>query len=631
MRLDIRSCFSRNRWHTLHRAVEARGGMVPTLRRAVALIRAQGLKQGVRSVLRRASVLSDYKRWIGEFDTITASQRQWMSDRMSEFDRQPLISILVPAYDTPAELLREMIESVRQQTYSNWELCICNDASVAPHVRVILEEYVQADARVKVVHRRENGHICVASNDALALASGEFIALLDHDDRLAEHALFMVALYLHRYPNARMLFSDEDKLTANGERIEPYFKGEWDPFLMLGQNAFSHLGVFETALVREVGAFRIGFEGSQDHDLALRCAEHVRRDAIVHIPHVLYHWRSTEQSTAMSVAAKPYVRAAAMRAVQEHLSRTGRDATVEPLVAHSSMLRVCFKVPNPAPTVSIIIPTRDCPALLARCIDTLCAKTRYPRYEILIVDNGTVDPAALALLARYSRLNGVTVIRDESPFNYSALNNQAAERATGTLLCLLNNDIEITDGDWLEVLVGYAMQSDVGAVGAALWYPDETLQHGGVVLAGKSVAGHMHHRVGRNEFGYFGRAKLAHEVAAVSAACLVVRADRYRQVGGLNADDLKVAYNDVDLCLRLRQAGYRNVYVPYANLCHHESASRGSDVVGERAQRLENEAAFMRRVWGAALENDASYNPNLAIDDGRFFTLAFPPRIGQFD
>ncbi len=524
-----------------------------------------------------------------------------------------------------------MIESVRRQTYSNWELCICNDASGAPHVRIILDEYAQADPRIKVVHRGKNGHICAASNDALALASGEFVALLDHDDRLAEHALFMVVLYLHRYPDARMLFSDEDKLTANGERTEPYFKGDWDPFLMLGQNAFSHLGVFETALVREVGAFRGGFEGSQDHDLALRCAERVHRDAIVHVPHVLYHWRSTEQSTAMSVAAKPYVREATMRAVQEHLNRTGRAATVNPLAAHSSMQRVCFAIPDPAPHVSIIIPTRDRPELLERCIDTLRARTRYPHYEILIVDNGTVDPVALDLLACYSRLSGVTVIRDERPFNYSALNNQAAARATGTLLCLLNNDIEIIEDDWLEILVGYAMQPNVGAVGPALWYPDDTLQHGGVVLAGNAVAGHMHHRVGRHEFGYFGRAKLAHEVAAVSAACLVVRAESYRRVGGLNEEDLKVAYNDVDLCLRLRQAGYRNVYVPYANLCHHESASRGSDVVGERAQRLEREADYMRRVWSAALERDASYNPNLAIEDGRFFTLAFPPRIGQFD
>lgn len=603
---------------------------MPTLRRIAALVRAQGVKRSALSVLRRAMALSDYKRWVGEFDTIAGPQRQWIIDRMNEFDRRPLISILVPAYDTPAEFLREMIESVRRQAYPNWELCICNDASVVPHVRLILEEYAQDDPRIKVVHREKNGHICAASNDALALASGEFVALLDHDDRLAEHALFMVVLYLHRYPGARMLFSDEDKLTANGERVEPYFKGDWDPFLMLGQNAFSHLGVFDTALVREVGAFRAGFEGSQDHDLVLRCAERVGRDSIVHVPHVLYHWRSTEQSTAMSIATKPYVRAATMRAVQEHLSRAGQSATVEPLAAHSSMHRVCFTVPHPAPCVSIIIPTRDRPELLERCIDTLRSHTRYPHYEILIVDNGTADPVALALLERYSRLRGVTVIRDGRPFNYSALNNQAAEHATGSLLCLLNNDIEITDCDWLEILVGYATQPNVGAVGAALWYPDDTLQHGGVVLAGAAVAGHMHHRVGRHEFGYFGRAKLAHEVAAVSAACLVVRAESYRQVGGLN-EDLKVAYNDVDLCLRLRQAGYRNVYVPYANLCHHESASRGSDVAGERAQRLEREAGFMRRVWGAALESDPSYNPNLAIQDGRFFTLAFPPRIGQFD
>lgn len=333
----------------------------------------------------------------------------------------------------------------------------------------------------------------------------------------------------------------------------------------------------------------------------------------------------------MEVSAKPYVREASLRAVREHLERTGRQAQVEPLSATSSMVRVIFAFPEPEPLVSIIIPTRDKPDLLARCIDSLRERTSYRNFEILIVDNGSTDPRAVSLLAAYAELQNVTVLRIDAPFNYSALNNEAAAIARGSLLCLLNNDIEIIDSDWLSILAGYALQPGAGAVGAALWYPNDALQHGGVVLAGEAVAGHMHHLLRRGESGYFGRALLAQGVSAVSAACLLVKRDLFDAVGGLDAKNLKVAYNDVDFCLKLHVAGYQNVYVPYANLYHYESASRGKDVTDERALRLAKEAGWMQSRWGDALNQDAFYNPNLAVAGGKFFTLASPPRVGQFD
>lgn len=620
----------RRLWRSVHLAVQLRGGVLPFLRRAAQVVRRQGWT-GVRSLLRRAVKVEDYDDWIKRFDSIDDTARTLLRSWCAALSDRPLISIVVPVFNVPDAYLRSMLESVRAQVYQEWELCICDDASTEPHVAATLEEYAQRDSRIKVVRRSVNGHICAASNDALAIATGRFIALLDHDDCLPEHALYMVALYVHKHPTAKLLYSDEDKLTPGGERIEPYFKPDWDPVLMLGQNVFSHLGVFDASLVAEVGGFRSGFEGSQDYDLALRCSERVRREDIVHVPHILYHWRASAQSTAQHVSAKPYVREAALRAVRQHLARTGRDAVVTPLRVDASMVRVTFAVPEPEPLVSVIIPTRDKPDLLASCIDSLLARTDYQHIEVVIVDNGSTDSRALALLEQYARIDNVRVLRVDGPFNYSALNNDAVRHARGELLCLLNNDIEVVNADWLSILCGYALQPNVGAVGAALWYPDETLQHGGVLLAGDTIAGHMHHRLRRGEAGYFGRALLAQQLSAVSAACLVVRRKLFEAVGGLDVANLAVGYNDVDLCLKLRAVGYRNVYVPYANLYHHESASRGADVTGERALRLSREASWMQRRWGQTLYSDESYNPNLSLTGGNFFALASPPRIGQFD
>jgi glycosyltransferase involved in cell wall biosynthesis len=614
----------------LQQAVRIRGGAWPVARAMASVVRREGLS-GVRRLFARASVVDDYAGWIRQYDTVDDEKRAALRVDVAAMLDRPLISIVVPVYNTPDVVLRAMIESVRTQIYPDWELCICDDASTLPHVGATLNDYAQRDKRIKIVRRAVNGHICNASNDACALANGRFIALLDHDDLLPDHALFMVARYINRHPDARMFFSDEDKVAPDGERVEPYFKSDWNPVLMLGQNMFSHLGVFDTALLRQVKGFRPGLEGSQDHDLVLRCSERLRPDQIVHIPHVLYHWRLTPASTAGSIDAKPYAREATLRAVREHLERTGRAAKVELLRESAGMSRVTFDLPRVKPLVSIVIPTRDGADLLKRCVESLLEKTLYKPFELIIVDNGSADPVALALLQLYRQLPDIKVLRVDAPFNFSALNNEAVRHARGSLLCLLNNDMEITQPDWLDVLCGYALLPTSGAVGAALWYPDDRLQHGGVVLAGESVAGHMHHLLHRGDPGYFGRAFLAQQVSAVTAACLVVRKSLYESVGGFDEAAFGVAYNDVDFCLKLDRAGYTNVYVPYAGLYHYESATRGRDVSGDKAARLLRESRNMIDRWGAALDNDPFYNPNLNTDGGRFFTLASPPRVGQFD
>ncbi|WP_091906572.1 glycosyltransferase family 2 protein [Chitinasiproducens palmae] len=604
----------------------ARGGPLALLRDVYRKLRAEGWR-GMRQLAARAAGADDYDAWVERFDRHDGPWRAALQTALSALPERPRISVIVPVFNAPEAFLRRAIESVREQCYSDWELCLCNDASTAPHVAPLLDRYAARDSRIKVVHRSQNGHISAASNDALVLATGRFVALLDHDDELAPHALAMIALYAARNPGARLFYSDEDKLTADGQRVEPYFKPDWDPVLILGQNVFSHLGVIETALMREVGGFRTGFEGSQDLDLVLRCAERVAPSQIVHIPHVLYHWRLSGESTARAVGAKPYVVDAALRAVREHLARRGVRASVQAVQAGASMLAVRYALPEPPPLVSIIIPTRDRAPLLRQCVDSVFAHTRGVPFEVIIVDNGSTDADALELMAGYAARESVRVMRIDAPFNFAALNNAAVACARGSLLCLLNNDIEVTASDWLDTLCGYATQPGVSAVGAALCYPDDRLQHGGVVLTGESIAAHMHHLLPKGAPGYFGRALLAQRVAAVTAACLVVSKAAYQEVGGMDAAQLQIAYNDVDLCLKLQAAGWHNVFVPYVPLYHHESASRGRDDSGAAAQRLAREAQVMRARWSTVLDADPHYNPNLSLEHGKLFRLASPPRV----
>jgi len=634
---SVRAQQANRSFESAARAIRMRGG----LRSALAHYYAIWRKEGFDGIVRRGRrILASeqfedspeaYARWIAQHDTIDDAKREILRAQARALPRQPLISVLVPTYNSDIALLRAMIESVQAQVYPHWELCIADDASPHPEVVATLRECAARDARIKIALREQNGHISEASNNALALATGEFVALLDHDDILPEHALHQVAVSINASPHARLFYSDEDKLTPEGQRSAPYFKSDWNPELFLVQNLFSHLGVYETALVRQAGGFRKGFEGSQDHDLALRCIEIAGHDAVHHIPHVLYHWRIVPGSTAGAGTEKPYALTAGIRAVEEHLARAGVRATVGQLASDIGILRVRYAPPSPAALVSIVIPTRDGVDLLRQCIESVFAKSTYPSFEIIVVDNGSVKPETLAYFDTLRARPNVRVVRDDRPFNFSALNNAAVALAQGEFVCLLNNDIEVITPDWLEELVSIAAQPGNGAVGACLWYPNDTLQHGGVVLGLGGIAGHMHYKMRRGTFGYFGRAVAMQNLSVVTAACLVIRKSIYEEVGGLD-EQFAVAFNDVDFCIRVREAGYRNVWTPHAELYHHESATRGSDMAPEKFQRFQREVRLMESRWGDALMRDPAYNPNLSLDTSKHpFALADAPRIGQFD
>ncbi|MBT3967969.1 MAG: glycosyltransferase [Thiotrichales bacterium] len=535
----------------------------------------------------------------------------------------PLISILLPTYNSNLEWLEGTINSVINQSYSHWELCIADDASTNPKVLEQLRAFVKQDSRIHLHIREENGHISAASNSALSMARGDFVALLDHDDLLDEDALFWVAYTLEQSPDSGLIYSDEDKVSVSGIFSEPHFKPDWNPELFLCYNYLCHFTIIRTSLIQQIGGFREGFEGAQDYDLFLRCSEQLSANQITHIPRVLYHWRSHQESTAQAITSKPYAAVAAERALEEHFTRTHLAAAAE--YNSNGFFRIHYTLPERLPKVSIIIPTRDGLELLRQCIDSILERTTYPNYEIIVVDNGSEQTATLDYFSTLGELSNIQILRDERPFNYAALNNQAVEHTQGEVICLLNNDIEVITPEWLEEMVGMALQPEIGAVGARLWYPDHTLQHGGVILGLGGVAGHSHKFLPHNQPGYFNRARIQQSFSAITAACLVIRKETYQAVNGLD-EALQVAFNDVDFCIRIREEGYRNVWTPYAELFHHESASRGHEDTPEKQARFEQEIKFMKQRWGTLLDSDPAYNPNLTVAS-EDFVLACPPRV----
>ncbi len=566
-----------------------------------------------------------YPTWVKNFDTLTTEMVKQMRDSLTQWLSPPLISILMPTYNTKEEWLRAAIESVLHQIYPHWELCIADDASSVPQVRRVLEEYVKRDSRIKVEYRQVNGHISASSNTALALAQGDYIALLDHDDLLPPHALYFVAGEIITHPQARLLYSDEDKINERGERFSPYFKCDWNPDLFLSHNLITHLGVYKTALVRELGGFREGYEGAQDYDLALRAIERLRPYQIRHIPHVLYHWRTHSQSTALTPDAKPYAIEAAQQAIQGHLKRSGKSAQVTELYRCHGMLRVRYTLPSSPPLVSLIIPTRNRVDLLRVCVGSILERTDYKNFEILIIDNQSDDPATLTYLQQLQKKSLARVIPYPHPFNYAALNNFAVTQAQGELIGLLNNDVEVINDGWLTEMVSHACRPEIGAVGARLWYSNNTLQHGGIIVGLGGVAGHSHKHLPRGDGGYFSRAQLIQNLSAVTAACLVMRKEIFTAIDGFNETDLTVAFNDVDLCLRIREQGWRILWTPYAELYHHESASRGYEDTPEKKARFASEVMYMKKRWGDSLLRDPAYSPNLSLDT-EDFAMAWPPR-----
>jgi glycosyltransferase involved in cell wall biosynthesis len=584
------------------------------------------LRRYLRNQIEAESVDRDYPEWIEKYGTLTDSDRGAIKRHIDRLSYQPLISLIMPTYNSPEKWLRLAIESVLKQRYPNWELCIADDASNEPHVRQILEEYRSKDSRIKINFRQRNGHMSAASNTAIEMARGEFIGFLDHDDELSEHALYVVVADLNVYAEADLIYSDEDKIDNEGRRYDPYFKPDWNPALFLAQNFMCHFAVYRTRIVKEIGGLREGYEGAQDWDLAMRLSERVPDSHIRHIPHILYHWRAIPGSAALDMDQKSYAREAQRRTLESHFERVGVNATILPTAGIYWRIRYALSA---APLVTLIIPTRNGLELLQSCVDTIYQRTTYRPFEILIVDNQSDDPATLKYLARLEKDRGLRVLRYDAPFNYAAINNFAVQHARGEIIGLLNNDLEIITPDWLEEMVSYAVQPEIGAVGAMLYYPDNTIQHAGVILGlggTRGVAGHAYQQRPPGYSGQATRALLCQNLSAVTAACLVIRRRVFDEVGGLDETNLAIAFNDIDLCLRLRQRGYRNIWTPYAELYHKESASRGYEETPEKLARFEKESDYMRRRWEPLLWNDPAYNPNLALDREAFM-LAFPPRV----
>lgn len=577
---------------------------------------ADALKQRYQQALRRQA--QSYRQWIALFDRRTHAA----APRASRRADAPLISVVLPVRDPPLRWLRRCLDSVLAQSHQRWQLCVVDDASSSSEVRSLLRDYARRDRRICVQFRERHGHICHASNDAIDLAQGDWLGFLDHDDELSPDALHEVAQAIEAHPGARLLYSDEDKIDESGRRYDPHFKPAWNPDLLRAQNYFCHFTVIRADLVRAVGGLRPGYEGAQDHDLALRCVEGLRDDEIAHIPKVLYHWRATAGSTARGSDHKPYALEAGRRAVEEHLARIGRRSEV--VVTGHGYYRAMRTLGAAAPRVTVIVPTRDRVDLLRTCVESVLERTDYPDFELMVIDNGSAEAETLAYLELLRGRERVRVVDCPIPFNFSAIVNHGVRQGTGELLCLLNNDTEVFAADWLNELASHAVREEVGAVGCMLYYPTDTIQHAGVILGVGGVAGHVHLNLYRGSNGYLGRAGVVHNLSAVTGACLAVRRNVFDQVGGMD-ESLAVAFNDIDLCLRIDALGYRNVWTPFAELYHHESASRGHDITPEKRVRFQAECEAMRRRWGELLFDDPAYNPNLSLDS-HHFELAFPPR-----
>jgi len=556
---------------------------------------------------------SAYQRWIRTKDYSPERCRERLKAEIRALAETPLISILMPVFDPEVDHLDKAIASVTRQIYPNWELCIADDGSTNPAIRKRLLRWVQRDRRIKIVFRGANGHISEATNSAFALATGEWIALLDHDDELPEQALAEVALAIARNPAAQLIYSDEDKIDDRGRRSDPHFKPDFSIDLLRSMNYLNHLTVYRARIIRSVGGWQRGFEGSQDYDLNLRIIERIPASAICHIPKILYHWRMSDSSTASSASEKSYAFRNGLRALDDHLARCSLPATADPL-SRLPYFRVRYQVPRPQPLVSLIIPTRDAVDVLRTCVSSIAGRTTYSNYEILIVDNRSEKRETRQYLRELTRQHtSIRVIPYDNEFNYSALNNFAVRSARGSVIGLLNNDLEVISPEWLTEMVAHALRAEVGCVGAKLYYPNDTVQHAGVVLGIGGVAGHAHKHFPGNAQGYFARLQVQQNLSAVTAACLLVRKSVYLEVCGLEEEYLRVAFNDVDFCLRVRAAGYLNVFTPFAELYHHESLSRGPDNTLEKAERFSREVAYMRLRWGALLDADPYYSPHLTL------------------
>jgi len=552
----------------------------------------------------------EYDKWIRErFVTEDELERQ----RNHKFEYEPKISVIIPTYNTKINFLNKVVDSVRNQSYENWELCIADGASTSEETLKRLKEYEELDSRIKVEYLKENYMISGNTNEALKLVTGEYVALLDHDDILTEDVLYEYVKVLNEDRDVEFIYCDEDKIDEfELEYFDPHFKPDWAPDTFRNCNYICHFSMFSKDLLDRVGYFNSDFDGSQDYDIILRLTEQAKK--VYHVPKVLYHWRVHRGSTAGGMGQKSYTIEAGRRALEAHLKRIGEEGKVE-----HGRFNGCYRVSydiKENKKVSIIIPNKDEKKTLKTCIDSILTKTTYQNYEIVVVENNSTTTEIFDYYKEIEKNSRVKVVRWNGEFNYSAINNFGVKNSDGDYILLLNNDTEVISENWIEEMVMHAQKKEIGAVGAKLYYIDDTIQHFGVVLGVGGVAEHLGKGLGRYDGGHMGRLFMKINVMAVTGACLMMRRNVFDELGGLN-EKLKVAYNDVDLCMKARKAGYLNLVTPYAELYHYESKSRGLDTDSEKMHRLQKEMNLFNSIWGENII-DPYYNVNFSKQRGDF-------------
>lgn len=535
--------------------------------------------------------------------------KQKLEEQKKErFPFMPKISLIVPAYHTPAEFLKQMIDSVQRQSYENWELCIADGGAEDSVVEAEMRKYLKKESRIRYVKLEKNEGISGNTNRAIELATGDFYGLLDHDDILAPDALHEIVAAANRNPGAEVFYTDEDKVSMDLKTYFcPHFKSDYNRDLLRSNNYICHLFVVKKEIVDKVGFFNSEYDGSQDYDFILRCTEAAKQ--IIHIPKVLYHWRMHQASTAADPESKMYCFEAGRKAIEAHLKRCGVEGAVEMFPDYLGFYQVHYQL-HSTPKISIIIPNKDEAGSLRTCINSILKNTDYPDYEIIIVENNSVTKEIFEYYKELEKESRIKIITWSGEFNYSAINNFGVQAAEGDYILLLNNDTEVLKKDWLRIMAADLQREDIGAVGVKLYYPDMTLQHCGVIIGLGGVAGHVYTGLPGDYMGDFGRAQLQQDISAVTAACMMVKRDVYEAVGGFD-ENIKVAFNDVDFCLKIREKGYRIMYEPLTALKHYESKSRGKDDTEEKQLRFQREVDYMKRKWKKVLEQgDPYYNKN---------------------
>jgi GT2 family glycosyltransferase len=567
----------------------------------------------------------DYTRWVATYDTLNDADRSTVRSECLRLKQHPLISLVVASGNCSLELLNDTLASVQAQLYTSWEVLLAVPAGLVSQMRGLPLEHILDDSRVRKIEVTGNYHRPAATNAALAAASGEFAGFLSPGDRLSEDALYQIAAGIAADGNIDLLYTDEDSIDSSGLRQEPRFKPGWDRDLLLASNYVGQFAVFRGTLLKETGDVQESTEEATYWHLLLRAAAALTDDRVQHLPLICYHRRKEDAGSSLECIVPD----SSIRILSEHLRACGEPpAELLPAAPGTNYIRVVRPVPEPPPLVSVIIPTRDHVDLLQQCVEGLLSRTNYPRLELLIVDNDSKEADALAFLGTIAEKDRrVRVLKHPSIFNYSAMNNAAAREAQGEVLLLLNDDIEVISPDWLGEMVSQVVRPEVGAVGAKLLYPDGRLQHGGVVLGPDGAVTHLERFAGRSEGGYLHQLSVLRSLSAVTGACMAIRRDVYQEAGGLEEARLLMSCNDIDLCLRLGDMGYKIIWTPFAELVHHESASRGNPQYGSVFEQEVREQKHLRATWGRLLNTDDPFhNPNVVFGFDKSSIPISPPR-----